>query len=126
MHPCPRFIFQASSEPMNVSGILVIVPPAEMDTAMEKLAALQGVDVHHTDPATGRIVVTQEAESIQSEVQGLKRIKALPFVILAEMVHHNFEQDREIIDNIPPEAEGRGAAGIPAFLEEHGDGRESS
>ena len=81
---------------MNVSGILVVVPAAETDRSIEKLAALPGVDVHHVDPATGRIIVTQEAESIDDEVGGLKRIKALSGVILAEMVHHHFKDDPAI------------------------------
>ena len=86
---------------MNVSGILVIVPVAKLDAAVASLSAVQGVDVHHTDRATGRIIVTQEAESIPDEVEGLKRIKALPHVILAEMVHHHFENDREIFEAVP-------------------------
>jgi nitrate reductase NapAB chaperone NapD len=77
---------------VNVSGILVIVPTADTDATIGALAALPGVDVHHVDRTTGRIIVTQEAATVSDEVLGLKRIKALPRVILAEMVHHNFEQ----------------------------------
>lgn len=78
---------------MNVSGILVVVPVAELDRAVAALSALPGVDVHHTHRAKGKIIVTQEAESVAEEVEGLKRIKALSSVILAEMVHHNFEDE---------------------------------
>ena len=92
---------------MNISGILVITPADRLQETMAALSALPGVDVHHTDPDTGRIVVTQEADSIHAEVDGLKRIKALPHIILAEMVHHHFEDDREQIDRLP---------GIPALL----------
>jgi nitrate reductase NapD len=38
--------------------------------------------------------VTQEAESVGAELEGLDRIKAIPNVILAEMVYHYFEDDR--------------------------------
>jgi nitrate reductase NapD len=81
---------------VNVSGILVVVPVSAIASTIEALGSLPGVDVHHTDAATGRIVVTQEAETVAAEVEGLKRIKALPSVILAEMVYHHFEDDEEI------------------------------
>jgi nitrate reductase NapD len=70
---------------------------------METLEQLEGVDVHYSDPDSGRIVVTQEAETIAAEVEGLKRIKALPRVILAEMVYHCFENDSELMEGMPPE-----------------------
>jgi nitrate reductase NapD len=88
---------------MNVSGILVVVPPGQVSVSMETLEQLEGVDVHYSDPDSGRIVVTQEAETIAAEVEGLKRIKALPRVILAEMVYHCFENDSELMEGMPPE-----------------------
>jgi len=78
---------------MNVSGILVVVPPEYIDFMVEKLNQLEGITVHHRDDSSGRIVITQEAEHIHDEVDGLKRIKALPHVVLAEMVYHCFEED---------------------------------
>ncbi|MDH3627350.1 MAG: chaperone NapD [Acidobacteriota bacterium] len=86
---------------MNVSGILVVVSVTDVGSSVERLAALPGVDVHHIDEETGRIIVTQEAESVHDEVECLKTLKRLPGVILAEMVHHNFEDDRKVFDDIP-------------------------
>jgi nitrate reductase NapD len=86
---------------MNVSGVLVVVPAADTAAAVEALGALPGVEVHHTHPETGRIVVTVEAETVPDEVEALQRIKALPGVVLAEMVYHNFEEDPEIIESRP-------------------------
>ncbi|MGD2057068.1 MAG: chaperone NapD [Gammaproteobacteria bacterium] len=104
---------------MNVSGILVVVRPERVAFATEQLARLDGVDVHHCDAASGRIVITQEAETIQDEVDALKRIKALPYVILAEMAYHCFEEDREITAAIPPELdELEGMNPVPPFLQE--------
>lgn len=90
---------------MNVSGILVIVPTAHVKASIENLVRLQGIEVHHCDPGTGRIVVTQEAESIQAEIDGLRRIKGLPHVILAEMVYHCFEGDNDLAGGVPAEPE---------------------
>ena len=104
---------------MNISGILVVVPPERLEEAIADLSLLPGVDVHHTDPATGRIVVTQEGETIGAEVDGLRQIKALPYVILAEMVYHQFEESTEVLEGIPGELEGEGGlARVPPFLNE--------
>jgi nitrate reductase NapD len=102
---------------MNVSGILVVVPAECLASAIEALNRLDGVDVHQYDAQTGRIVVTQEAEGIQAEVDGLKRIKALPHVILAEMVYHCFEDDSELLEAVPRELdEPVGVCEVPPYL----------
>lgn len=101
--------------PLNISGILVVVPVDRLSGTIEALNALPGVEVHHTDEATGRIVVTQEAASVGAEVDGLLRIKALPHVILAEMVQHYFAGD-------PPDemddSEKLKRGDVPRFLNE--------
>ena len=79
---------------MNVSGILVVVPPHQVSSSTASLNAIPGVSVHYTDPGTGRIIVTQEAETTSDEIVGLKRIKALPNIVLAELVYHYFEQEK--------------------------------
>lgn len=101
---------------MNISGILVIVSPQRVESMTNQLNGLDGIDVHHTDAASGRIVITQEAESIKEEVDGLKRIQALPGVILAEMSYHNFEDDTELLQGIPADLDD--ADIVPAFLKE--------
>lgn len=103
---------------MNISGILVITSPEHTGTISEQLQSLAGIDVHHVDAATGRIVITQEADSISAEIDGLKRIRALPHIVLAEMSYHNFEEDRELIDAIPAELddEALDTVKVPDYL----------
>jgi nitrate reductase NapD len=101
---------------MNISGILVIVSPERVESMVEHLKGIDGIDVHHIEATTGRIVITQEAETIKAEVDGLKRIRALPGIILAEMSYHNFEDDNELIDAIPKDLDNE--ANIPAYLNE--------
>lgn len=101
---------------MNVSGILVVVSVTDVASSVKQLAALPGVDVHHIDEATGRIIVTQEAKSVREEVECLKVLKGLPGVILAEMVHHNFEDDREMFDRVPAELEDESLSVVPSML----------
>ena len=103
---------------MNISGILVVTAPEHTGVVSEQLDGLTGIDVHYVDAATGRIVITQEAESIRAEVEGLKRIRALPHVTLAEMSYHNFEEDQELIDAIPADLdeEEPGMIVVPDYL----------
>lgn len=88
---------------MNVSGILVVVPPSQLEEAKARLEALPGVEVHHVEPTSGRIVVVQEAGSVDEEVAALSRIKALKGVTLAEMVYHVFEETPPEWDAVPSE-----------------------
>jgi nitrate reductase NapD len=90
---------------MNISGILIIVAPENVDSIVKTLNALNGIDVHHIEQSSGRIIITQEAESIHDEIDGLKRIRALPGIVLAEMSYHSFEEDAENVTSIPEELE---------------------
>lgn len=76
---------------MNFSGIVVTVAPAACDAMAGTLAGLPGVEVHQIDRASGRIVVVQEAPSVDAETEGFTRIRTLPGVIDAALVYHRFE-----------------------------------
>jgi len=78
---------------MNLSSILVITPSEHLESTIDALNKLKGVEVHVSEEQSGRIIATQEAESISAEVEGLKRIKALPGIMFAEMVFHYFEDE---------------------------------
>lgn len=86
---------------MNLSAILVTTTPDNTLNMIEQLNSMQGLEVYHNDPASGKIILIQEAESIHEEVNGLKIIKALPGIIVAEMVEHYFGED----SNLYPSAE---------------------
>ena len=83
---------------MNMSGILVVVAPDNLSASIDDLNSLTGIDVYHSDPETGRLVIVQEAENVGAEVQGLKRIKKLPYVRFAEMVYHYIAEDNDVLD----------------------------
>ncbi len=80
---------------MNLSGILVVVPPERLDACAADLGTLPGVEVHHTDPATGRLIVVQEAADVEAEMAGLLAIKARPHVRAADLVYHHFAIEGE-------------------------------
>ncbi|MDR0587744.1 MAG: chaperone NapD [Burkholderiales bacterium] len=78
---------------MNISGILVMAKPERCDEVAAALSNLEGIDVHQMDATLGKIVVTQEAETIKDEVAKAETIKTIPGVISVNMVYHYFGED---------------------------------
>lgn len=105
---------------MNLSGILVMAKPEWHAQVVDALNALEGVEVHQVDEATGRIVAVQEAADIHAEIEGVKRIKALPNVIMAEMVYHYLADDEREYESLPQELveqqDGFETCAVPAYL----------
>lgn len=98
---------------MNVSGIVVQALPVHLDKVIKSLNAIEGVEVHYSDQASGRIIATLEGGDIRAEVDLLKIIKTLPHVAYAEMVYHRFEEDEAVYETIPPELDAmQGLKGI--------------
>ncbi len=102
---------------MNLSAILVVTAPAGIETCTSLLNNQTGITVHHSDPLTGKIMLTQEAESIDAEIEGLKRIKALNGVSMAEMIYHYFEDDEALEVRMPADLDPfQGLGELPEFL----------
>jgi nitrate reductase NapD len=105
---------------VNISAILVVVKPENLVETTHLLNALPAVEVHHSDQQSGRLIVTQEAASIHDEVAGLKHIKKIPGVVMAEMVQHYFGEDQ---NNYPADSAAKldtpdDAACVPSYLNE--------
>lgn len=73
---------------MNLSSILVYTSPSNLEVLKSSLCALPGIEVHHQCLDTGRLILIQEASDDKTEMDGLRRIKALPHVMAAEMFYH--------------------------------------
>jgi nitrate reductase NapD len=102
---------------MNISGILVVAKPERLAEVVPALGALPGVEIHQVDEASGRVIVVQEAEDIHAEIASVKEIKAVPGVVMAEMVYHYIADDDKIYEQIPPElVEQEQACAVPAYL----------
>jgi nitrate reductase NapD len=95
---------------MNYSGIVVICKPEQTSAVVCRLAELSGVEVHHQDASQGKIIVVQEAESVDAEMEGVKRIRRVAGVILAVMMYHYFEDDPRILDGLAARAAEHTAA----------------
>jgi nitrate reductase NapAB chaperone NapD len=103
---------------MNISGIVVTALPEHVAEVAQSLSTLQGLEVFQADAASGKLVVVQEAASVGEEVEGFKRIRAVPHVIAADLVQHYFEQDNELIHAIPDGLEGLEGVTVPNELQD--------
>ncbi|NCS66670.1 MAG: hypothetical protein AUJ86_10575 [Hydrogenophilaceae bacterium CG1_02_62_390] len=102
---------------MNLSGILVVADRDWQTAVITALEALPGVSVHQVDRSTGRLIAVQEADDINAEIEGLRRIKAAPHVIMAEMVYHYLAEDNTEYPALPPELAAQdGSCAVPAYL----------
>jgi nitrate reductase NapD len=102
---------------MNLSGILVVADRNRQAEVISSLDALPGVGVHQIDEPSGRLIAVQEAADIYAEVEGLRRIKALPHVVMAEMVYHYIAEDDAVYPELPPElAAQETSCAVPAYL----------
>lgn len=100
---------------MNISGILVVAGRDHLTEVVAALNGLPGVEVHQVEAETGRLIVTHEAADIHAEIEGIRRIKALPHVVMAEMVYHYIAEDERVYEAIPPELNDQACA-VPAYL----------
>ena len=103
---------------MNISGISVTTAPENVESVARALSEIEGVEVFQADTASGKLVVVQEAASVGAEVEGFKRIRALPHVMAVDLVQHYFEHDNELIQAIPDELNGLEGIRVPAELQD--------
>ena len=73
---------------MYYSGLIVTARPKRFTPALEAIRAIEGVEIHQSDPDTGRAVVVLEEESVGAETDKFRRIKEIPDVIDVSLVVH--------------------------------------
>ena len=71
---------------MNVSSIVVKTTPENMNTVMAEINSLDFCEVHFHDKQ-GRIIVTIEGESIHDQIEIMKRVQNMPFVLQADLMY---------------------------------------
>ena len=74
---------------MHYSGILVITDPGRMNDCAVRIENLVGVEVRHRYPDDDRMILIQESESVEEQERGLREIRAIPGVQLADLVYHH-------------------------------------
>lgn len=77
-----------ASAPYTIAGILVRTRTADLAALTKGLSALPGVEVHHREPESGRLVITLETASVDDQRRGLDAVRRQTGVISAELVFH--------------------------------------
>lgn len=79
---------------MNLSRIIVLVKSEHLDEVIDAINASEDYEYHLHDEK-GRIIVTIEGENTEHEISRLKKLRAIPNVIDAEMVFAYSEDELE-------------------------------
>lgn len=79
---------------MHISGVVVHARPGRTTQAHEQLAAIAGVEIHHSD-VDGKLIITLEKEDEQTTADTFGLLNALPDVLSATMVYHHFETETD-------------------------------
>jgi nitrate reductase NapD len=77
---------------MNVSSIVVKTTPEYVQEVMDNINKVDFCEVHFND-ADGRIVVTIEGDSINEQMDRMKKIQKLPFVLSANVAYSYCEDE---------------------------------
>jgi nitrate reductase NapD len=70
---------------MNISSIIVKTLPKNYDAVWLNLQESDLCEVHFGDKEKGIIIITIEGECVEEEIEKLRQIEEMPFVISAEM-----------------------------------------
>lgn len=78
---------------MNYSSVVITLAAGAEDRALEALSALEGLEVHHVDETTRRVVAVIEAETTGLEADVFERIRRTEGVIDVSLHTHYFEDE---------------------------------
>ncbi len=77
---------------MNVSSIVVKTLPENMESVISSINEIDLCEVHFSN-AEGKIVVTIEGNSIQEQMESMKSIQGMPFVVSANLAYSYCEDE---------------------------------
>ena len=76
---------------MHTSGILVLSHPVDVSGCVQGLESLPGVEVHHVEKVTWRMIVVLETDTLEEQEEGLRKIQQLDRVLNAALVNHRID-----------------------------------
>jgi nitrate reductase NapD len=77
--------------PSAISGVVVRSRHEDLADVASRLARLPGIEVHHLEASTGRVVITLETDSSDQEETRMACVRRDPGVLSAELVYHYVE-----------------------------------
>ncbi len=82
---------RAQAGQYSIAGVVVRSQVDDLARVAARLARLPGVDVHHIEASTGRVVITLEADQEDHDEAQLERVRREPGVLSAELIYHYVE-----------------------------------
>jgi len=70
---------------MNISSIIVKTLPKNYDAVWLNLQECDFCEVHFGEKEKGIIIITIEGENVEEEIEKLRKIEEMPFIISADM-----------------------------------------
>jgi len=70
---------------MNISSIIVKTKPENYDAVWLNLQKSELCEVHFGEKEKGIIIITIEGENVEEEIDKLRQIEEMPFIISADM-----------------------------------------
>jgi len=83
------------SETRHYAGVLVRTQPGRLDAVVTALDRLDGVGVHHRDPANDRCVAVLESGDRAGQERLFRAVQSLPAVREAALVYHLIDPETE-------------------------------
>lgn len=77
---------------MVISGIYVETIPGQAEHAAEKLASINGVEVHHIHEGK-KVILTLETETVDQSYRTAETFKEIAGVLAICLVYTNFEDE---------------------------------
>lgn len=77
---------------MNVSSITVRTAPEHLWKVIDTINSLENCEVHFYD-SEGRIIATVEGERISDQMESMKQIQNMPFVLNASLMYSYCEDE---------------------------------
>lgn len=78
---------------MNYSSVVITLAAGAESRSLKALSALEGLEVHHVDEASRRVVAVIEAETTGLEADVFERIRRTEGVIDVSLHAHYFEDE---------------------------------
>ncbi|MBD5164349.1 chaperone NapD [Helicobacter sp.] len=85
-------------EDFNVSSLVVLCAPQNIESLWEKINKIEGAECHYRDES-GKIIVTLESRSIEEEIRLLKSIESIEGVLSAQMIYAYHSTELEAMRN---------------------------
>lgn len=76
----------------HVSSLVVLTQPSLRHRLAEQIGALDGAEIHAVSDE-GKLVVTLEGPSQRPIMDAIDAINALPGVLSAALIYHQFDED---------------------------------